>query len=862
MNRFTLPVALALLALVALPACLDFTDARAKCADKHACEGATPPTLASTVPAANATNVDVGTALTLTFSEPMDEASVKLTLSPPVVVQGPTWSVGKSSTEAVFTASAPLKNATLYTATVGGSSKTGVALADGTQFSFTTAAAADTTPPTLVSIPSKDATDVPTTTHLILSFSEAMNPSALSITTQPTYDWGTPTWDSTNSSASFNAPPAALAPNTQYQLLITATDVAGNALAQADRSLAFHTDLGLPVVVASQPAPDAGFVDPTTDISVTFSKPMSPLSTSALSISPSVSCTTAFDASDKILTCSHAAKLAYDTTYTVTVSTAAKDTAGTPLAAPYVFTFATGPAPDTTAPTLVSSNPLNNATGVFLDAGLTLTFSEPLDTGSFTLSTSPLFDWGGASWDPTGTSVSYPQPPSLLTSGTTYTVNLNANDLAGNPLAVASRTIQFQSAADTVKPTVAGTQPLSGQTGVGLTSAVGVTFSEAMQAGTTSSLTLSPPLSLTCTLDQTATALTCTHAQFAASTTYTATVATTAKDLAGNALASPFTFTFTTGTAPDLTPPTVVSVTPANNKSGVLEYTALTVVFSEAVDKASAQSAFAITSGAPAGVTYSYSWSTDAKTMTVNLSTPFAIGQMVNWRVTTAVKDLSGNAMATLQQFTFQVARQNTVTLYPDLTDNDVYRDATSPITYSSYSNTSIYHFVGDNYLPPDRLLRSPMTFDLASIPLLDGTSTSIISADLSVYGLSTTGNPYGSSLLGYLYADVIDQTTMSSTPSALFNGTLSTYTCSCVPFCRLGCVTSVLFAQSAFSGTLTRSVWYPVAQFQRGKITFLFNFSRDTLVTAHPDAWVTLYSSNVSTTSLRPHLVITYRYP
>src|ERR1041384_3735895 len=52
-------------------------------------------------------------------------------------------------------------------------------------------------------------------------------------------------------------------------------------------------------------------------------------------------------------------------------------------------------------------------------------------------------------------------------------------------------------------------------------------------------------------------------------TTYTATITTGAKDLAGNALASTFVWSFTTGATSDTTAPTVSSTVPANGTTGV-----------------------------------------------------------------------------------------------------------------------------------------------------------------------------------------------------------------------------------------------------------------------------------------------------
>src|SRR2546426_1281513 len=67
-------------------------------------------------------------------------------------------------------------------------------------------------------------------------------------------------------------------------------------------------------------------------------------------------------------------------------------------------------------------------------------------------------------------------------------------------------------------------------------------------------------------------------------TTYTATISTGAKDLAGNALAADLVWSFTTGVIPDTTPPTVSVNVPANLSTGVAIGSQIAGTFSEAMD--------------------------------------------------------------------------------------------------------------------------------------------------------------------------------------------------------------------------------------------------------------------------------------
>ncbi len=115
---------------------------------------------------------------------------------------------------------------------------------------------------------------------------------------------------------------------------------------------------------------------------------------------------------------------------------------------------------------------------------------------------------------------------------------------------------------DTTPPTVTSVSPATGATGVGVGSNASATFSEAMTASTItgSTVELRDPaaalVSAAVTYDSASRTVTIDPAaDLAYSTTYTATVKGGAtdprvKDLAGNALASTYTWSFTTGAAP------------------------------------------------------------------------------------------------------------------------------------------------------------------------------------------------------------------------------------------------------------------------------------------------------------------------
>jgi len=224
------------------------------------------------------------------------------------------------------------------------------------------------------------------------------------------------------------------------------------------------------------------------------------------------------------------------------------------LGAGYVLLTQTPPVTPA-APTVTSTFPDNAATGVPINMNILATFSKAMAPSTITVSTfllkqgttsvSGLVSYAGvtATFD----------PASDLATSTAYTATITtgAKDLAGNALAV-NFVWGFTTGSipDTTPPLVISTSPV---VAVPVNSNISATFSEAMDPSTitTSTFTLkqgTTPVSglvsyagLTATFNP--------ASDLASNTTYTATITTGAKDLAGNALAVNFVWSFTTSTS-------------------------------------------------------------------------------------------------------------------------------------------------------------------------------------------------------------------------------------------------------------------------------------------------------------------------
>jgi len=642
----------------------------------------TPPTVSFVVPANAATGVAIGGNIAAAFSEAMDPLTISTATF--TLKQGTTVVTGTVSYAGVTATFNPLNNlapSTTYTATIttGARDLAGNALATAFVWSFTTGAAPDTTPPTVsFVVPANTATGVATNQNIAAVFSKAMDPLTISTATF-TLKQGTTVVTGTVSYVGVTAtfrPVGNLAPLTVYTATIStgATDLAGNALA-TDFVWSFTTvatpDTTPPTVSSTVPADGDTGVAIGGNIAAAFGEAMDTLTISTATFTLKQGATVVTGTvtyAGVTATFRPVGNLAPLTTYTATISTGATDLAGNALTTDFVWSFITGTTPDTTPPTVSSTVPADGDTGVAINRNIAATFGEAMDsltisTATFTLKQGATAVTGTVSY--VGVTATF-TPATALMPSTLYTATITtgATDLASNALTT-DFVWSFMTGAstDTTRPTVSSTIPTNTATGVPINSRLAATFSKAMDSLTISTATF--------TLKQETTVVTgtVTYAGVTATfrpvgdlaplTTYTATITTGAKDLAGNTLATNFVWSFTTGETPATTPPTVSSTVPADVATNVAINQTINATFSEDMDPLTISTAnFMLTGPGATAVTGTVTYVATSKIASFTPASYLAPNTTYTNTITTGATDLAGNAMATNFVWSFTTGTQ------------------------------------------------------------------------------------------------------------------------------------------------------------------------------------------------------------
>jgi hypothetical protein len=315
----------------------------------------------------------------------------------------------------------------------------------------------------------------------------------------------------------------------------------------------FIENAGLcPLVLSTSPEDGETSVPLGKIVTVTFNKEMNPKTITRESItleSPTGAIAGTVTYSGVTASFEPTNPLVINTTYTGKVKTIVKDVKGNALQVDYIWTFSTGA---TIAPVVISTDPVDLETGVVLNKVISATFNMPMNATTINATTFTLMN----GITPVAGTVSYSgstaffTPTALLVASTTYSAKITtgAENLSAIPLAA-----DYEWAFETgtgIAPTVISTDPANLETGVALNKIITATFSEPMDALTITgtSFTLSENGNpVTGTISYAGSTATFTpSANLLSGVTYTGTITTAAKNLAGIALLSNYVWTFST----------------------------------------------------------------------------------------------------------------------------------------------------------------------------------------------------------------------------------------------------------------------------------------------------------------------------
>jgi len=288
--------------------------------------------------------------------------------------------------------------------------------------------------------PLSNALNVPLGQVITATFNEEMDPGSINTTsfivTGSSPLAGTVSYSGKTASFKSLSP---LSENTTYTAKITTKvkDVTGNFL-QLEYVWVFSTGTLLrPVVIAVDPINDATLVPLNKTISATFNMDMNPASinNNTFKVSQGTNAVAgSISYTGSTVSFIPASPLLANKIYTVTITTGVKNSMDTPMTADYTWNFTTD-----MIPTVIATDPMNNAINVALNQTVTANFSTIMDaasinTGTFTLKQGTTTIQGTVSYS--GTTASF-NPANSLVVGKIYTATITngAKSIGGNSMA-------------------------------------------------------------------------------------------------------------------------------------------------------------------------------------------------------------------------------------------------------------------------------------------------------------------------------------------------------------------------------------------------------------------------------------------
>ena len=460
-------------------------------------------------------------------------------------------------------------------------------------------------------VPSNGASNVETDAIISVTFDGKMDPatiirSSFSFKSDASAELtGTMTFNNNTNTMVFT-PDAPMAPNTTYTGIVkkTVTDPAGTAMLE-DYKWMFTTAEAPPAprVIATDPDNEALDVVLNKVVFATFNEGMtaSTINQNTFTLfdgNTQINGTVSYE--NEVASFEPNVDLEYGIIYSATITTGAKNLAGVAVEEDYVWTFKTVHevvvAP--IAPRVISTNPNDAEENVALDKIVTVMFSQAMDASTVNGNTFTLYDGttkinGTVSYNNEAASF---EPNSDLDAETTYTATITTGAKNGSGIALEANKVwtftteDEEVIVDPTAPRVISTDPNNQQENVALDKIVTVMFSEAMDASTLNNNTFTlydgtTKINGTVSSNNAAASFE-PNSDLDPETTYTATITTGAKNVAGTALESNKVWTFTTEDEEVVTPtaPRVTSTDPNDGAEDVGLGKIVTAMFNEAMN--------------------------------------------------------------------------------------------------------------------------------------------------------------------------------------------------------------------------------------------------------------------------------------
>jgi hypothetical protein len=381
----------------------------------------TPPEIVEIIPDTEATDVPINTTVTVRFSEPINAETIT---SNTVYIKDPNGlTIGTEiqlvldGTGVVLRPIENLQTSTTFTVNITDiEDEAGNVLITPFESAFTTGGQADVDPPQILDV-TPDGSEVPVNSVIVIKFSEPIDPATINEETVQLrnqtigeYVSGSLSIDAGGHLVYF-MPSSPLAVGTQHRIYVRqgVEDVAGNPLDigypyyySQYFTTSFEIDVTSPEVLETDPADGDAGVPTSAKITVQMSEALDPISVT--------SATVVLKRGDTVLSGALSLldgnrRIQFVPTvlleplsgHTLTLA-GLRDMSGNVLAAPVPINFTTGSGADLVSPTVVSTNPAANATGVVRNVVVTAEFSEPVNPVTVNQTTVKLYNYTTGQW--------------------------------------------------------------------------------------------------------------------------------------------------------------------------------------------------------------------------------------------------------------------------------------------------------------------------------------------------------------------------------------------------------------------------------------------------------------------------------